>query len=130
MPSAPKPGPKTSVTIFVCQSCESLNDASPIGQTMVDKLKAANPDPDHIAVTGVECLAVCDRPVTVTFAAADKWSYILGDIDEQTPVADIFSAARAVAASEFGVPAMADRPSFFRDGVVARVPPPAWQALS
>ncbi|WP_193371113.1 hypothetical protein [Pelagibius marinus] len=33
------------------------------------------------------------------------------------------AAARAVADSPHGVPAMEDRPAFFREGVIARVPP-------
>ena len=84
---------------------------------------AGSPD---ITVAPVDCFAVCDRPVTLAFRAPDsatRWSYLIGGADPDRDLADILTAARAVAASPHGVPAMADRPPFFRQGVIARVPP-------
>ncbi len=77
----------------------------------------------EIGIEAVECLAVCDRVVTLAFRAPGKWSYLVGDADPSVDTADILAAARSVAASPHGVPAMADRPPFFRRGTIARLPP-------
>ena len=117
------------VTVFVCQSCgdTGISESEPIaGARLLSALTERNPSPDTITVTGVDCLAVCERPVTVAFAAPGKWSYVLGDVDPDTDADDVLAAALAVAAVPHGVPAMEDRPRFFREGVVSRVPPHGW----
>lgn len=118
--------PAAPVTIFVCQSCSMEQSAPLSGEKLLAALEDANTDPNQIAITGVDCLAVCERPVTVSFAAPDKWIYVIGDIDPETDAQDVLTAARAVAASPYGVPEMADRPPFFRNGVVSRTPPAGW----
>ncbi|GAB4372848.1 MAG: hypothetical protein Kow00114_34520 [Kiloniellaceae bacterium] len=88
-------------------------------------MSAACADDPDVTVAPVDCFAVCDRPVTLAFRALDgqRWSYLIGGAEPERDLADILAAARAVAASPHGVPAMADRPAFFRNGVIARVPP-------
>jgi predicted metal-binding protein len=86
-------------------------------------LLARAADLREVEVQPVDCLAVCERPVTLAFQAAGGWTYIVGDADPARDLADILAAARAVAASPHGIPAMEDRPPFFRKGVIARVPP-------
>ena len=111
----------------VCVLCgeaaggETRGEAS-AGRRLFEALRAAISDHPDIDVAPVDCFAVCDRPVTLAFEAADRWSYIVGDAGEQD-LADILAAARAVAESPHGVPAMDDRPPFFRKGVIARMPP-------
>jgi len=76
-----------------------------------------------LTVEGVPCMAVCDQSVTVAFQAADAWSYVIGGVDPDRDVDDLVSVAMAIARSEYGVPGMADRPKFFRQGVICRLPP-------
>lgn len=112
---------ETGVCLQVCVACgEGEGDA---GRRLYEALCAAAADLPEIAVAPVDCFAVCDRPVTLAFQAPGKWSYVIGGAEAARDVADILAAARAVAASPHGVPAMNDRPPFFRKGVVARVPP-------
>ena len=118
-----------SVTIFVCTACRfpASNEAetgalvSP-GQALVARLLANLPDDTRVKVEAVDCLAVCDRPCTIAFSARDKWTYLVGDIDPETDFDDILLAANRLAASDLPILAMADRPPFFRTGVIARVP--------
>lgn len=115
--------------LWVCVLCGEaaggeLNNEPSAGRRLFEALQAAASDDPAIDVAPVDCFAVCDRPVTLAFQAADRWSYLIGDAGEQD-LADILAAARAVAASPQGVPAMGDRPPFFRKGVIARMPPPA-----
>ncbi|MGI9407769.1 MAG: DUF1636 family protein [Hyphomicrobiaceae bacterium] len=127
MPDEPDSAGRPSVTIFVCESCGDAGAGPADGAQLLANLRSRNSDPDTITVTGVDCLAVCEQPVSVAFAADGKWSYVLGDVKADTDVADILAAAKAVAVSPYGVPAMEDRPRFFRDGVVSRVPPAGWE---
>src|SRR3546814_1555522 len=110
----------------VCSSdllCED-SEGAPAGRHLYEVLLAATSGSPDIGIAPVDCFAVCERPVTLAFQGAGRWSYLVGGADPQCDVADILAAARAVAASPDGIPAMADRPPFFRRGVIGRMPPP------
>jgi predicted metal-binding protein len=109
-----------AVCLQVCTACGAQDDA---GRRLYDALLARSAEFPEIDVRPVDCLAVCERPVTLAFQAAGGWTYIIGDADPVRDLDDILAAARAVAASPHGIPAMDDRPPFFRKGVIARVPP-------
>jgi predicted metal-binding protein len=116
------------VCLQVCVSCElAAGGEVPAGRRLYEALLAASADIPDIDVAPVDCFAVCDRPVTLAFRAGagepERWSYLIGGADPARDLADILAAARAVADSPHGVPAMEDRPPFFREGVIARVPP-------
>src|SRR3546814_11356895 len=105
---------------------EVVGGEPPVGGRLYEALRAAGSELPDIDMAPVDCFAVCDRPVTLAFQAVDgsaRWSYLIGGADPGHDLADILAAAQAVAASPHGVPAMADRPPFFRKGVIARVPP-------
>lgn len=114
------------VCLQVCVLCgEAAGREVSAGRRLYEALVAAASDRSDISIAPVECLAVCDRPVTLAFRATEgtRWSYLIGDADPAADVSDIIDAAQAVAASPHGVPAMDDRPPFFRKGVIARMPP-------
>src|SRR3979411_1126137 len=73
----------------------------------------------RLVVTAVDCLAVCKRPCTVAFSGADKWTYLIGDLDPESHVDEIVSAAKSFAASENGIVPWRERPGSFRKGVSA-----------
>jgi predicted metal-binding protein len=119
-----------TTTIFVCISCRrSLGDDEDSfdqpGRVLVAAIEACLRGDGHgrVAVTGVDCLAVCKRPCTIALCAINKWTYLIGDLDPDTQVAEIVAAARSFAASENGIVAWRERPASFRKGVIARVPP-------
>jgi predicted metal-binding protein len=121
---------EATVTIFVCVSCRrSLGDAEESfdqpGRGLVDALQARLRDRGQagVTVTPVDCLAVCKRPCTVALAAADKWTYLIGDLDPCSHAEEVVSAALSFAASENGIVPWRERPASFRKGVIARVPP-------
>jgi len=107
------------VCLQVCTACGEES-----GRRLYEALLSRSAETPEIDVRPVDCLAVCERPVTLAFQAAGGWTYIVGDADPARDLDDILAAARAVAASPHGIPAMDDRPPFFRTGVIARVPPP------
>lgn len=115
-----------AVCLQVCVSCiDAAGGAVPAGRRLYEALCAACADAPDITVAPVDCFAVCDRPVTLAFRAPDgqRWSYLVGGADAERDLAGILEAAKAVAASPYGVPAMEERPPFFRNGVIARMPP-------
>jgi predicted metal-binding protein len=108
----------SKVCLQVCTACGEDS-----GRRLYKALLARCAELPEVDVRPVDCLAVCERPVTLAFQAIDGWTYIVGDADPGRDLDDILVAARAVAASPHGIPAMDDRPPFFRTGVIARVAP-------
>ena len=115
----------TTLCLQICELCgeDAAPGAVPAGRRLYEALRAAADELSEIEVEAVGCFAVCDRPVTLAFRAPGKWCYLIGDADPDRDVADILAAARAISDSPLGVPAMGDRPLFFHDGIIARLPP-------
>jgi predicted metal-binding protein len=116
--------------IFVCVSCRREEDGRADafdrpGQALVDAIDAQLQSEDRpgVSVVAVDCLAVCRRPCTVALCGADKWTYLIGDIDPDVHAGEIVAAARSFAASGNGIVPWRERPLSFRKGVIARVPP-------
>lgn len=116
---------ETQMTIFVCGACKAGEDgASRPGERLIEALSTrCGGEGVKIPVQSVDCLAVCKRPATISFAAPGKWTYVIGDIDVDAHVDDVIVAAQAYAESDTGIVAWKQRPAFFRKGVIARVPP-------
>jgi predicted metal-binding protein len=125
-PPTGEPIPPTHpTTVLVCTSCRREGDAEEApraGARLHDALAAAAGTRDDIRVVGVECLSVCKRPVTIGFAAADKWTYVYGDFAPETAEEILATAALYGAASDGLIP-WKSRPAAFKKGVVARIPP-------
>jgi predicted metal-binding protein len=120
--------PEPDLTIHVCTACRRMREDLPDGYDqpglgLAAALGERLAGKAGIAVTAVECLAVCKRPCTLAFAADGKWTYLIGDLDAETHLDDIVSAAESFAASANGIIPWKERPIPFRKGVVARVPP-------
>ncbi len=120
----------TTATIFVCISCrrssgDDEESSDQPGRGLVETIGARlrGDGRGGVAVTGVECLAVCTRPCTIALSGANKWTYLIGDLDPDRQVDEIVAAARSFAASENGIVPWHERPASFRKGVIARVPP-------
>lgn len=113
------------VTIFVCVSCRSGEDADlRPGAAFLESLRARIEERAlSITVEPVECLAVCKRPATVAFAGPGKWTYVIGDLDSAAHVDELIDSAQSFAATENGIVAWKDRPACFKKGVVSRTPP-------
>ncbi|MFO1125268.1 MAG: DUF1636 domain-containing protein [Methylocystis sp.] len=113
------------VTVFVCVSCRSGDDADARpGALLLAALRARlNERNLDIAVEPVECLAVCKRPATVAFVGVGKWTYVIGDLDGVGHLDELIDSAQSFAATDNGIVAWKDRPTCFKKGVVSRTPP-------
>lgn len=110
------------MTLHVCLNCHSAEDTDAcragarLHAALVDRLDGR----DDIRLSGVDCLSVCKRPVTVAFAAMDKWTYVAADAVSPD---EVIAAAERYAASEDGRVPWRERPPLLKSGLVARIPP-------
>ena len=116
-------------TIHICVTCQRPGEDQPPGvragqqfYQAVAERAAQTGVPLHVAP--VECMANCKRGCTVAFAAFEKWTYILGEIDPGIPgMTDAVLACAALQAeSPDGTISYFKRPQILRKGTIARVP--------
>ena len=120
----PIPG---ATTIYVCVTCRGEGEpALPLegraGRRLFGALESETAGDSALNLVPVECLSVCKRPCTVSFAAPGKWTYVYGDLPE-TAAPIVVAAARLYAAAVDGLIPWKQRPDPIKKGVVARVPP-------
>ena len=113
--------------IYVCTTCRSAGEPlEPKEARAGARLHAelvAGIEGAGFELVGVECLSVCKRPCTVSFAAPGKWTYVYGDLLPNVSAETILAGARLYAAAHDGVIPWKQRPDALKKGVVARIPP-------
>ncbi len=67
-------------------------------------------------------MAGCTRPCTVAYHGHDKATYLFGDIEPGSDVADLVAFARQYAYLHDGWCSSVDRPGKLRKSTLARVP--------
>jgi predicted metal-binding protein len=112
--------------VFVCTSCRGAgNDEIAPGAAVCELLQSRLRDAGvrGVTVKAVECLAVCKRPATISVSAEGSWTYIIGDLDPRVDADGIVETIIAFHRSADGIVPWRERPSVFRKGVIARIPP-------
>ena len=111
--------------IYVCVTCRSEGDADTVraGARLHAALAAECAGAPALSVIAVECLSVCRRPCTVSFAAPGKWTYVYGDLPPETSASTVRHAAALYAETSDGLIPWKLRPDAIKKGVVARIPP-------
>ena len=112
--------------IYVCVTCRVEGElAEPKEQRSGARLHAAlrARAQGAVDIVPVECLSVCKKPCTVSFAAPGKWTYVYGDLLPGISEDIILAGARLYDAAPDGVIAWKQRPDALKKGVVARIPP-------
>jgi predicted metal-binding protein len=117
------------VTIHVCSTCRAAEDdpdgpraGTRLAADLLRKVRRRAAGTDGVTVVPVECLSVCKRPVTVSFSAPGKWTYVYGDFPPGSADA-ILAAAGQYAEADEGLIPWRERPEALKRGVVARLPP-------
>jgi len=113
--------------ISVCTSCKYKGTSCKPGYDMIEKLRAAidaagDAIPESFEISGVACMAGCDRPCTVAYYGSRKATYLFGDIDPETDIEDLVAFARQYAYLHDGWCSSVDRPGKLRKSTLARVP--------
>lgn len=79
-------------------------------------------EPPSFRIVGAECLSNCNRGCSVALTGPGRWSYVYGDLSEAS-VDDLLAGAAHYAATKDGLVPWRQRPTIFRKGVIARIPP-------
>lgn len=113
--------------ISVCTSCKYKGTTCKPGYEMIEKLRTAidaagDAIPEEFEISGVACMAGCDRPCTVAYYGSRKATYLFGDIDPETDINDLVEFARQYAFLQDGWCSSVDRPGKLRKSTLARVP--------
>ena len=113
--------------ITVCTSCRHKGTECRPGYELIERLRraiaaAGDAVPETFEISGVACMAGCDRPCTVAYHGTRKATYLFGDIDPQADIDDLVSFARQYAYLQDGWCSSVDRPGKLRTATLARVP--------
>ena len=115
--------------IYVCTTCKLADEAGcaaseRAGARLHRALSAlASERQSPVAIIPVECLSVCKRACTISFAAPGKWTYVYGDLPADTGAEVILDGAALYGATSDGLIPWKQRPEALKRGVVSRVPP-------
>lgn len=116
----------SSTRVYVCITCKVAGEDTDerAGARLFRMLNDRNTLSDApIELVPVECLSVCKRPCTVSFAAAGKWTYVYGDLPPDTAAEIILEGAALYSKATDGLIPWKQRPEALKKGVVSRVPP-------
>lgn len=118
---------QTNHRITICTSCKHKGTQCRPGFVLIEKLRAAiDTAGDTIAedfeVSGVACMAGCERPCTVAYYGTRKATYLFGDIDPAKDIGDLVTFAKHYAQLDDGWCSSLDRPGKLRTSTLARVP--------
>jgi predicted metal-binding protein len=117
-----------ATTLHVCVTClagEDREAAPRAGRRLHDALVEAQrrqDDPPRFRIVEAECLSNCNRGCSVALSGPGRWSYVYGDLG-QASVDDLLAGASRYAATSDGLVPWRERPTIFRKGVIARIPP-------
>lgn len=113
--------------ITICTSCRHTGSACRPGHELIDRLRraialAGDSVTQSFEVSGVACMAGCERPCTVAYHATRKATYLFGDIEPDTDIDDLVAFARQYGALQDGWCAATERPGKLATATLARVP--------
>ena len=113
--------------ITVCTSCKHTGTECRPGYELIEKLRraiaaAGDTIAEDFAVSGVACMAGCDRPCTVAYHGTQKATYLFGDMTPEDDIEDLVDFAKHYALLHDGWCSSVDRPGKLRNSTLARVP--------
>ncbi|MEL6682032.1 MAG: DUF1636 domain-containing protein [Pseudomonadota bacterium] len=113
--------------ITICTSCRHKGSECRPGYELIERLRkaialAGDAVPAEFEISGVACMAGCDRPCTVAYHGTKKATYLFGDIDPDTDIDDLVSFAKQYAYLHDGWCSSVDRPGKLQKATLARVP--------
>jgi predicted metal-binding protein len=117
-----------AATLHVCVTCLAGEDRKTVpraGRRLYDALADAQrrqDEPPRFRIVEAECLSNCNRGCSVALSGPGRWSYVYGDLGEAS-VDDLLAGASRYAATVDGLVPWRERPTIFRKGVIARIPP-------
>jgi predicted metal-binding protein len=121
--------PEAPIIVSVCVACRAKGaplDASPGPALRADIEAGLLAQGIAASVRPVQCLSVCQRPVTVAVAAADGFTFFFGDLEGAEAADALCSFVGDYATRSHGFVPWKARPALLRAKIIARLPPPGW----
>lgn len=117
----------TGHAITVCTSCHMVGQKSRPGRQLIERLRAGLAGSHGISsaqftVSGIACMAGCERPCTVAFQGAGKATYLFGNVETEADTEALVAFAHQYAALEDGWCSATQRPAGLSGKTLARVP--------
>lgn len=120
-PSTPRP-----VELLVCVRCRRGDlqpETDPRPGARLFAALGAEPLPEGLRLTPVECLQNCTRGCTVALRGPGRWTYVYGGLDEAAHVGLLLEGAARYRDTADGLVPWRERPEHFRKNCIARLPP-------
>ncbi|WP_417412318.1 DUF1636 family protein [Hoeflea sp.] len=113
--------------ITICISCRHTGSDCRPGYELITRLRQAMQMAngtlgDDFEVSGIACMAGCDRPCTVAYHGSIKATYLFGDIDLQKSFGDLVVFARQYVDLPDAWCSSRQRPAGLSGKTLARVP--------
>jgi len=109
---------QTNHTILICTACKGTLAAKSLRNALIDRI------PAQFVLRAVDCMAGCDRPVTVGFQASGKAQYLFGEIETDADTDALIQFAHQFLESDTGWTSASDRPEQLYNKTLARLPGP------
>jgi predicted metal-binding protein len=117
------------INLFICKTCR-IDRTDPIqpraGATLAaaTAIEAARTENNHqnVSVSPVACLGNCTGGLSAVVTAADRWTYVFGELTV-TSAADLLAASQLLAHAEDGRLPLRGRPDGLKGRMIARIPP-------
>ena len=81
--------------------------------------------PAEVRVHGFDCLPTCKNGCTIILQAAARWTYIYGNINQESDFEQLCEGIAGYSDSEDGIVPWKQRGALFRKNSIARIPPKA-----
>lgn len=113
--------------IFVCTSCRHKGGQCRPGYELITRLRAAirtagTAISDDFEISGIACMAGCDRPCTLAYQASKKASYLFGDIEPDEDIDALVAFAKLYRGLDDGWCSARLYPDKLRRTTLARIP--------
>jgi predicted metal-binding protein len=120
-----------AATVIVCITCRRPADPEDFPRPGV-AFAAAVADAAKgtgVRVKRVRCLANCKRGLSAAVRREAGWTYIFGDLDQNTAAPALIAGAKLFARATDGVMPWRGRPQPLKSGLIARVPPDDYEEV-
>ena len=119
--------PPPDVDVLVCQTYRRT-DMPDQAVLPVAQLQAKLDNAELTAgvrVHGVDCLSNCKNGCAIVLQAAARWTYIYGNINQESDFEQLCEGIAGYSDSEDGIVPWKQRGALFRKNSIARIPPEA-----
>lgn len=111
--------------VVICTRCRKAEQPEAPGTALIGAVRAAldTAELGHaFDVSGTDCLAGCDAPCAVAWAADGKATWLFGDIDPEADLADLIAFSKLYHDLDDGWCRAAERPGKLARTARARIP--------